>query len=618
MHSATELQLDLKEVEKTAQSMLGWRNYAVLRFINTTPWMGGDYDTATIRVARVGGSYEVESYALPSPSTVKGALRWVFRVALSCRKRHYSIKDLDTLLSPLLGGRAKLEDREGERHYDSLIRIRVNSSIINRTLLDQEVKKLAKLLSRACTVSMKRFKGENLSRILECIGFTLYSSQARRFFDPKSDCMVKGKHLLDQSLLNSINNYSRDSRVKLAKAYTIPRIQLLTMGIRGDDPKCVEKILANTPIPPGYVAVEVGVDYRAELEDVVGRELLQEVLVAVTRAIVYSFTALGLGRGATRGFGRFRVKEWIERGSKVATTAPTPKLIDQLRKGLVNRVGKVLDTVRALGETLEAGLEESVGEEIDRATGTVPCLDTAWTREVEVIHHPHSAPIAGKHKKGQAPWRPKPKPVVGDIYEALSAIGYATLKAVWKLYSGYDVFRSGAGFHTWLLGLPRWQQVTGYALLKEEEQVELLNECLEGKEVAGLVEEARRASPIVLLPIERGDTYSALIIVFPTEDHTSRLGRLVHVGRHGDPKNPYRHLVRVSYILRSREIQAPPDIHVEEDGCGEDKPGGIVKPLEKPGAAAEPEVVEIEKLGAANLVNKLLEAAVDHIVEALK
>lgn len=570
--------------------------------VNWTPWWGGDYTANTITIK----DGKVERISLPTVETVKGVTKWVIRAALACHFKEANYKILNKLLAPIYGG--TVEDGNSKQHFNSLIRIDVEAEVIDRQKLEQQISQVAmelKNLWRSLDKGVRRDEknereiAKKFLRTLECLALSKYGC-SKNFFKIDEDC----KDMIEKTKL--IEN----SGTSLIRAYGIPRVMLLLLGI--DNPEEAVNIL---PLPPNSVRIRVNVSVNRVFVSKVGDDIVKDLVFLTGLAIVYALEVIGIGKGSSRGFGRFKVisitssdarfsgeivsnlKNYAE---KVLKPDEAKQNIESLHKELSKKSNVILMAIQRMYPYIKIsqGVISHRSTHVNTAPDfsaldSVPCLEQTYVDILTNIKHPFPAPI--RRLGGEKPKRlPMPKPVVSDTYEALSAISYATTKTIWKAYTinyirnafatKIDINSvsdfSGAGYHTWILGLPRWQNYTGYAIVASD-ALKSDNACVnkqdmetwkKGKRSPIKIQEGRRKSPIFIYPLPNAK--SAIILAFKTfSDHKRIMHNLVHVGKHAEP---CRHVVRVDHIASVQSIER--GLLQECKRCGDDIPGGIVFP----------------------------------------
>ncbi len=551
-----------------------WIPCAEVEAVNYTPWWGGDYrtyvrDPKTLRVT-----------SLPTSDTIKGAIRWVLRAALNAHL-DTDIKTLDEILAEVYGGTRKTG--EHEEHLDSLVRIRVAEANVD-TNCDQQIVQPTVQLARQTYAIRDR---KQRDRFLVANVFTLI-----------------GKKL--------------DKREAYKKILTVARFELTTMG------KSVDEIIAVLPVPPGCLRLRVAIDVSRRLKQPDPSLICKLTLLA----LLYALTVRGIGRGSTRGFGRFCVDgiECRQCGDVQEITSLAKSLLDS------DKIEDALCKIHEQLVQLAAKLAPIVKHKA--CGGCAPSL-----RPINSLQHAPGVIVRVVRNARH----PAPKPVsflkqahkvrIADIYDALSAIGRAFMKNTWKKYSEVvrgNIQSPGIGFHTWIAGLPRWQQSTGYALIDPDALAGLVkgacrsNVCVDKgtlNKPGVKPEPGRRISSIIAYPLPEQHASTIVLVAYVTiNDHEGvlrgkvvegRRRRLYHVGRHGPLKNPCRHVVELASTAGNASVPAPSaqcSVNNCERRCGSDSPAGVVYPSRLPGTARD----------ARDLIVQAYESALEHILNVLR
>ncbi len=216
-------------------------------------------------------------------------------------------------------------------------------------------------------------------------------------------------------------------------------------------------------------------------------------------------TLVGLGKGVTRGFGRFKLIDY-EINIK---DCPLKDSISKLKgatsiQGIVGIANELLKYTENLPEVKQEGNLKS-------GIAIIPRLSYALDNYVTIENPKHPCPYA-VNKINMC--RPSYKKPIRNELDLLSAIGKSVLKSVWKIYNGIPVRNSAPNLETWPLGLPRSQKLKGafrgYLLFNGEQ--------------------GRRLSNIFLLPTVHNREWNVLAIPLAAAcDIPFNLG-LVHVG----------------------------------------------------------------------------------------
>ncbi len=547
--------IDLNLVDKYSKNLsrtFHYKKFAELEAINSTPWWGGNYATQT----HSPETHEVASF--PTTETLKGVLRWIIRASAGGYFDKYS--DIENILSRYLGG----ETRHGDKveHYESKIVIEIETSKLD--------KYVPKVLRRVLD-EVHRVAGNRLIDALEYLGWLSYGLS-----DNYMTNIARALKLGDiQNRLRQLYDRYRSSReiVFLFKLFTIPRIRLSLMK-KGLD---LDHVFSMLPVLPESLKINVRLyaDTSHDKSDILAKVSLL--------ALIYALEVYGIGRGSSRGFGRFRI---IEESVKIDTTSGiVSKEFEEKVKSIIRKLhsSSEIDVESAINELhvrLSKLVSDLVKGEIHHSRSSenvaLPRLDKCLVKVLPSPKHPVTAPIRMLHI-AQLSRRP-----VRDVIEALSAIGYATLKTVWKKAARFNVSAVGAAFHTWILGLPRWQKdKTGYcskeALNVSPRFVKCTGLCLDEKQIKS-DSMLRRKSSFVLCPMVNSGKMMVVVVVYRTyDDHLTRINSddILHVGRHGKPGQVHgRQVVSLRQVITCNTISP----NGAKPGCGQVSPAGIVNP----------------------------------------
>jgi len=278
------------------------------------------------------------------------------------------------------------------------------------------------------------------------------------------------------------------------------------------------------------------------------------------KSIEFALFILGIGKGATRGFGRF----WVDEPRCSDVSEVITSFIDKW-KALLNKLyAKGLLTTQIAPpfnviKTPINGKVPHIGFLYDLASNNLLCNSLL-------------------------------KRVHGSVDHKIERIGSAVLKLRWKQIGSGNMRVSGLKYHTWPLGLPRRSKIRctcgkrgkessnwyGYMLVLAANALpdnfcEHSNLC--GGNYKVNTKEGRRTSMIHLMPVQEG----VLVIPMLANDMkeyvlgTNKGGYvLYHVGGHffiGKRPCCNRHFVKVGFILNNANIP-PPANQPRRPSCG--------------------------------------------------
>jgi len=218
---------------------------------------------------------------------------------------------------------------------------------------------------------------------------------------------------------------------------------------------------------------------------------------------------LGLGKGATRGFGRFLA--WLDDDAGLRGEC---QLLDDLASHL--------EALR------EDGGKENI-EGIFSALAGLAAQAAGKTRynapiiKVFIVEGRWTSVRTNRKKPATLSSRVKP------VNRAIAAIGNATMKTFWKKMLGRSPYGPGSDIHTWILGLPRSQRFpinkSCYEKFRMRTGYVLGDNINDYKKVDGTgwkdwnPKEGRYQSPIIMFPLPpSGDQVRVVVLVLPQGD----------------------------------------------------------------------------------------------------
>ena len=534
--------LGLEDLAAAGAAGDGWPlGEAVLRFENTTPlWAGGPRGES---ILEAGPDGRIAPVAHLAPAIV-GRARWVLRAL--CRERENgdepSHKTCERNASKVFGSlekaapvavHARLENLPGEKD------LYLPPSILEG--LDNIFAVLSWRVPRSDVAGKGRgyVRWSDVANALSIAGFRLLRERAGLHHRPRigrlSEALLdrepsSTKSYRAQELIRAVKKLvSNSDAERFLVLLTVPRYLLHTFGAeeRGD----ARYLYEAQPLPTGHRLV-VRLTARTH-----GAPLGEAAL-----AVALALTVFGVGRAATRGFGRYKLVEF------------------EGLKGSYEHLLEELRSAQEKGARRLAGIIKSIFEEMggarDASAPLLPYLPGATVMYRECTVHPAPFHIQEIINISGHP----PTLDCSNIHDReervlcqLSAIGMATLKSTWKVYAGRRVKSPGPDLHTWPLGLPRGQtgghysNSTGYLLGPGPGQGKASKDlecyCPNNKPDPG-----RLQSPITLFPACRGLVMVAAPLTGDLADliepqalpkRRPRRGEvLLHAGRHRD--NPPR------------------------------------------------------------------------------
>ncbi len=343
---------------------------------------------------------------------------------------------------------------------------------------------------------------------------------------------------------------------------------------------------AKTPIEPGC-RFKLSVSRRSlprdveeKLEKAVDLGFLDALVAGLALAVP---RVLGLGQGATRGYGRFILETT---GNSSYRLSPASSDLENKLEGVLNAFrdldsasskNNAVNAVKGVFEELLNLLNNAVkGSRVQQISALPRDIPILMVDRIEVVEVNRNHVTRLAQKKSIASMR-------SDTMEfIIEAIGFAVTKASWKTLKFKKPMRPGAAFHTWILGLPRAQPQgvqaskcrgelkVGYLIRKRALKELSLDRIVEGSSItysrmrgAGNQEEdfigeavsehvslkqaaisadkdeeefitSRRVSPLILFPVNKNSKLHGLVALVPFSardlEYLADGGALYHAG----------------------------------------------------------------------------------------
>lgn len=549
-------------------NIAGQKPIATLEFESFTPlWPGGPLNGKTyhcVPQACIGPF-------LPDSKQLVGRARWLLRAVEA---------SISILLGKPVRGYGDVDNANnllyGSTQYASKLRVVVSydqASIQGKNYISlNDARTLERIYGRSGINKLGNF-----IQSIEIDGFILIRERLNLPSTPMLTRAPKVRRSFEMYLKASNKGANIQNNIKLL--FTIPRFRIAVQGIR----RLVE-LYEKQPLRPG-------IRLRVEVYGRHGYSLSTAEACVAIESIVFTAAFLGLGKAASRGFGRFELVDFsVDSSGLGEVEAVLEKLksmgsAEGMKQAFLELGLKLLEcTARLLNKPLgdiERKLDVTNDEEIVRKT-RVPLFVTALNRVrsgkgvIDSLKHPcpyatpelASIPVSGGNGCING------RRAVHRILEALSAVGKATLKSTWKIMY-VNVTDAGIAFHTWPLGLPRSARNTGYYIATRP---------FSGEECSARTRrlDASRRLSVVFFTVNcsSGNCFGLVEPFLSYQDFQTVSSRLVHVGKH---YNIY-HVVNVAYAaLRDR---------LGHRGCPPD-PAGVAGPSRgKPGTAASDPILD--------------------------
>lgn len=577
--------VDENEIKKLVSNIINEKLVADIDFINVTPWWGGGGWTETIKC--LDDNCRSKVISMPTAKTIMGKARWILMTAFNKYVEADKYDVLIKIVSRLLGSTS------GASNYNIVVEIEETNKA--KTYAEyNDIKNLLRIIIRiisrfARIRNIGRKEANKIISILEVLAFYFI----RQHYGISNNTLLSSI----PSGLSYVNFYALARRlsnniVDYVKLFAIPRFRLYSQRLASEASnerltldKASRYLYEYQPLRPGSIRIRVKILKRANTN------IVEDSLVILS--IVSALMLLGIGKAANRGFGRFvpvKVNHIIEL-----------KELKELLSSLVDDkdLNKYIDSIRSLLSLLLKYAKEyieRVGEEFktQSCSKRIPVLPKASdTILLANVYHPCMVPGVVLTKVNSSNAQSlncvNNRIKVNTPEEVLSAIGYATLKSIWKIHANIScqnlkisIKSPGTSMHTWILGLPREAQNKGYLFLKIREEFDVYcTKNLERKDI-------RRQSAIILSPLFSSDLRCRGVLVMPfisIEDHILVLDgvwiedeiaqyALYHVGCHHfkqqcPNRRPYLVIGVKSIISNRGTISA-------QGNCGEGL-GGVVK-----------------------------------------
>ncbi|GBF09153.1 hypothetical protein apy_08780 [Aeropyrum pernix] len=339
------------------------------------------------------------------------------------------------------------------------------------------------------------------------------------------------------------------------KTLTVTRYKLLTMGKEDDR----ERSIRLQPVKPWGLNAFLKILRRPLPRSTIETRVLEEIDRLAILTTILSLRVYGVGKGATRGFGRFRTE--ITRTGRGVDERFIRDLRDLLR-GLDQGRGDRLESLVSI--TLESisrlADKKGVGDALGKINVRTYKIGRANKDRLEGTY---GNMFRRKERSKRLQYLRKKR----GVYLALESIALATLKNAWKTVLARNTIRGGGDLHTWILGLPRQQKLikncwptrdgdklpTGYAVVEYKNGREVPGRfvlvsslrnvrCSDPSEDPSdriiniyevRVDPKRAQSPIILFPLNADDrqvVIAAVVHKHFTRDYLEVYGQLYHLG----------------------------------------------------------------------------------------
>lgn len=440
----------IKNHKIIGQARLGYRILVDgLEFESYTPYMGGDYQTLTVRTVQDqrDGTNRLYVSGYPTAKSLLGRMRWLARAAVAGHT----------------GARTHKEAEE------------------------------ARIKGTNIPLIPFMFGATSASKIdMGALG-TAWKGVIKLIIKPSSQLVGSEEEIIDRW----IEENGRANRYNAL----LQRSRDRTGG-------------SKVPVKPEVLRFKASLllDYERAKNTLRGEEeIIDSIGNFAVALLIATPLILGLGRGSTRGFGRFRpiladaiyqftdIASILEEIYNSNSNNSTKRALWRLIKKIASPLDTLLD--RAQASTRFKPLIPIIGQE-----GSYTFLDVITPRN-----------------NSSTSW-------------LIEHIGRATIKSTWKNRCRHRRINGGVSYHTWLLGLPRSQRFpgrcrgdpdglkTGYVLARIQDNMACIStnnvpsecNCISVNEAS--ISDARRMSPFILFPVPGDMGYRIVALGFKSYD----------------------------------------------------------------------------------------------------
>ena len=441
----------IKNHKIIGQARLGYRVLVDgLEFESYTPYMGGDYQTLTVRTIQdqQGSIHGLYVSGYPTAKSLLGRMRWLARAAVAGHT----------------GARTHKEAEE------------------------------ARIKGTNIPLIPFMFGATSASKIdMGALG-TAWKGVIKLIIKPSSQLVGSEEEIIDRWI-------ERNGRANRYSA-------LLQ---RGRDRTGGSKV----PVKPGILRFKASLllDYERAKNALRGKEeIIDSIGNFAVALLIATPLILGLGRGSTRGFGRFRPVP----ADAIYQFADIASILEEIYNSNSNDLTKraLWRLIKRIASPLDILLDRA--QTSTRFKPLIPIIDQEGSYTFLDVIAPRN--------NNSASW-------------LIEHIGRATIKSTWKNKCRHGRINGGVPYHTWLLGLPRSQRFpggcrgdpdglrTGYVLARIQDNMACIStnnvpsecNCISVNEAS--ISDARRMSPFILFPVPAsGMGYKIVVLGFKSYD----------------------------------------------------------------------------------------------------
>ena len=293
------------------------------------------------------------------------------------------------------------------------------------------------------------------------------------------------------------------SYISSSELKNIPRVELVTMGLKRDwEKRIIEKYYKT-------LSLKVTIGTRKNIE-----ESSNDAVMFALSSLIISIIFSGIGSITTRGFGKLKINNVESKNQKLSTEIIN---LDKLLKELYQKDNEY-DITKKLKDLILVSLEYasrymSLERRVsDIKISEIPFYPTLLLNCDPEIFRLETICISKRNSQN-----------------ILECLGRSVLKMEWKRKKNMPIRSSGKYLHTWVLGLPRYQELTYEEDGKRKKQ--LTGYIIDNEK------EKRRRSPLGFTILECSNGLALVMYGFLTSEFSKKLkgyntSILKHIGVH--------------------------------------------------------------------------------------
>ncbi|MEM2982019.1 MAG: type III-B CRISPR module RAMP protein Cmr1 [Candidatus Bathyarchaeia archaeon] len=292
------------------------------------------------------------------------------------------------------------------------------------------------------------------------------------------------------------------SYISSSELKNIPRVKLVTMGLSDWEKRIIEQYYKT-------LSLKVTIGTRKNIE-----ENSNDAVMFALSSLIISIIFSGIGSITTRGFGKLKINNVESKNPKLSTEIIN---LDKLLKELYQKDDEY-DITKKLKDLILVSLEYassymSLERRVsDIKISEIPLYPTLLLNCDPEIFRLETICISKRNSQ-----------------QILECLGRSVLKTEWKRKKYMPIKSSGKYLHTWVLGLPRYQELTYEEDGKRKKQ--LTGYIIDNEK------EKRRQSPIGFTILECSNGLALVMYGFLTSEFSKKLkgyntSILKHIGVH--------------------------------------------------------------------------------------